>query len=520
MKLADFKIATKLFWAFLLVSTIGAGQGALSLMNMYQLDQEGQLMYSRELLGLSHIKDADIQLLRAGQLMSTALLATTMEQRSSSLLAAHKAALGSKENIDKAAPLFWTAQGKAAIAALQSNWATYEKQLMRMDSMVKNAPLVDANDASEFLFGENALQSGKVEAQLVALSLIKLAAAQATAEANDAVYLRSRNWTFVLILIGIGVGTALGAFISRHVTAPLKRAMDGASRMSECDLSGALSASGRDETADLLRAQERMRCQLQDIVASVRNNAESVATGSIQIAQGNVDLSQRTEEQASALEQTAATMDQLSATVRNNAENARQANQLARGASDVAKQGGDMVGQVITTMKGINDSSKKIADIISVIDGIAFQTNILALNAAVEAARAGEQGRGFAVVASEVRSLAQRSADAAKEIKTLINASVERVDQGTQLVDKTGLTMGEIVGAIKRVSDIVAEISEASSEQSAGISQVGEAIMQMDRVTQQNAALVEESAAAAESLKDQAQQLVQVMSVFKLGGRG
>jgi methyl-accepting chemotaxis protein len=311
----------------------------------------------------------------------------------------------------------------------------------------------------------------------------------------------------------------LGLWISRNIVGSLTHSVDAAQRMSEFDLSVSSQASGRDETADLLRAQELLRQALQDIVASVRNNAESVATGSSQIAQGNADLSQRTEEQASALEQTAATMDQLSATVRNNADNSQQANQLARGASDVAKQGGDMVGQVIATMKGINDSSRKISDIISVIDGIAFQTNILALNAAVEAARAGEQGRGFAVVASEVRSLAQRSAEAAKEIKTLINASVEQVDQGTQLVDKTGLTMGEIVGAIKRVSDIVGEISAASSEQSAGISQVGEAIMQMDRVTQQNAALVEESAAAAESLKGQAQQLVQAVAVFKLSGR-
>jgi methyl-accepting chemotaxis protein len=519
MKLADFKIATKLFWAFLLVSAIGAGQGALSLINMHELNQESQSMYARDLLGLSLIKEADIQLIRVAQLMSTALLAPTMEQRSAILLRAQKAALASKENIEKATPLFRTAQGKEAIAALQAHWATYEKQLIRMDNVMKSAPLVDESDAIEFLFGESAVQSGKVQEQLGALSINKSATAQMTAAANEAIYLRNRSWTFVLILLGMAAALGLGLWISRNIVGSLTHSVDAAQRMSEFDLSVSSQASGRDETADLLRAQELLRQALQDIVASVRNNAESVATGSSQIAQGNADLSQRTEEQASALEQTAATMDQLSATVRNNADNSQQANQLARGASDVAKQGGDMVGQVIATMKGINDSSRKISDIISVIDGIAFQTNILALNAAVEAARAGEQGRGFAVVASEVRSLAQRSAEAAKEIKTLINASVEQVDQGTQLVDKTGLTMGEIVGAIKRVSDIVGEISAASSEQSAGISQVGEAIMQMDRVTQQNAALVEESAAAAESLKGQAQQLVQAVAVFKLSGR-
>jgi len=251
-------------------------------------------------------------------------------------------------------------------------------------------------------------------------------------------------------------------------------------------------------------------------VSDVRQNADGVATASAQIAQGNLDLSSRTEEQASALEQTAASMEQLTATVRQNAENAKAANELSHGASTIAIKGGAVVDQVVETMAGINDSSNKIADIINVIDGIAFQTNILALNAAVEAARAGDQGRGFAVVAGEVRTLAQRSAAAAKEIKTLISTSVERVTQGTALVTQAGTTMAEIVSAIKRVSDVVGEISVASNEQSIGVGQVGEAVSQMDQVTQQNAALVEESAAAAESLKSQAQQLVQAVAVFKL----
>ena len=259
-----------------------------------------------------------------------------------------------------------------------------------------------------------------------------------------------------------------------------------------------------------------MQSRLAAIVGEVRGASEFIATGSAQIAMGNADLSQRTEEQASALQQTAATMDELGTTVRNNADNARQANQLAIGASDVALRGGNVVSRVVSTMKGINDSSKRIVDIIGVIDGIAFQTNILALNAAVEAARAGEQGRGFAVVASEVRSLAQRSADAAKEIKSLITSSVEQVNAGTALVDEAGHTMSEIVAAIKRVTDIVGEISTASVEQSSGVGQVGQAVNQMDQATQQNAALVEESAAAAESLKQQAQRLVELVAVFKL----
>jgi len=270
------------------------------------------------------------------------------------------------------------------------------------------------------------------------------------------------------------------------------------------------------DTTSLMAQLRIMQESLARVVDGVRQNSESVAIASAQIAQGNTDLSQRTEEQASALQQTAATMDELGATVRNNADNARQANQLALGASSVAAKGGEVVGQVVDTMKGISDSSRKIAEIIAVIDGIAFQTNILALNAAVEAARAGEQGRGFAVVASEVRNLAQRSASAAKEIKELISTSVERVENGTALVDQAGKTMSEIVGAIKRVADIVGEISAASAEQSAGVGQVGQAVTQMDQATQQNAALVEESAAAAESLRGRAQQLVQAVAVFKL----
>jgi methyl-accepting chemotaxis protein len=270
------------------------------------------------------------------------------------------------------------------------------------------------------------------------------------------------------------------------------------------------------DASSVIAAMTRMCENLAKIVTQVRAGSDSMASASVQIAQGNQDLSGRTEKQASALEATAASMEQLGTAVKQNADNARQANQLALGASTVAVKGGEVVGQVVDTMKGINESSKKIADIIGVIDGIAFQTNILALNAAVEAARAGEQGRGFAVVASEVRSLAGRSAEAAKEIKGLISASVERVAHGTALVDQAGLTMTEVVNSIKRVTDIMGEISAASTEQSAGVARVGAAIGQMDQSTLQNAALVEQSAAAAESMKVQAQQLVQAVAAFKL----
>ena len=273
------------------------------------------------------------------------------------------------------------------------------------------------------------------------------------------------------------------------------------------------------DTTSLMAHLGLMRDALNDLVGGVRENADGVATASAQIAQGNQDLSGRTEQQASALQQTAASMEQLGATVRQNTDSAQQANQLATGASQIAMQGGDVVDEVVQTMRGINDSARKIADIIGVIDGIAFQTNILALNAAVEAARAGEQGRGFAVVASEVRSLAGRSAEAAREIKALIANSVERVDQGTTLVDRAGATMQEVVASIRRVSDLVGEISSATTEQGTGMAQVGQAVGQMDQATQQNAALVEQTAAAAESLHAQAQQLVRSVAAFKLKPR-
>lgn len=286
------------------------------------------------------------------------------------------------------------------------------------------------------------------------------------------------------------------------------------------DLSQRIEARGNDEMGHLLGALAEMQASLAKVVTTVRQGSEGVATASAEIAQGNNDMSARTESQASALEQTAASMEELSGTVRQNADSARAANQLAVSASTVAVRGGEVVAQVVNTMRGINDSSRKISDIIQVIDGIAFQTNILALNAAVEAARAGEQGRGFAVVASEVRSLAGRSADAAKEIKMLINASVERVEHGTALVDQAGATMTEVVTSIRRVTDIMGEINEASNEQALGVAQVGEAVKQMDEVTQQNAALVEEMAAAASSLKNQSSDLVDAVSVFKLDTGG
>ena len=327
------------------------------------------------------------------------------------------------------------------------------------------------------------------------------------------------QWVLALAaMASLVLGALFALWTTRSIVGPVQRAVHAADEISHGNLSVHIPDMGesRNEMAHLLRSLNEMQQNLSRIVGHVRSGSENVATASSEIAQGNNDLSARTEQQASALQETAASMEQLNSTVRQNADNARQANQLAQSASTVAVHGGEVVSQVVDTMKGIHDSSSKIADIIGVIDGIAFQTNILALNAAVEAARAGEQGRGFAVVASEVRSLAGRSADAAKQIKTLINDSVERVAAGTTLVDQAGATMTEVVGSIKRVTDLMGEISAASSEQSQGVAQVGEAVTQMDQVTQQNAALVEEMAAAAASLNNQAQDLVSTVAFFKL----
>ena len=332
--------------------------------------------------------------------------------------------------------------------------------------------------------------------------------------------LRSMQWiVMAAALVALALGLLMAWWIIRSITAPIRKAVEVADAVAAGDLTQRIDAQGQSETALLLQALQRMQDGLAQVVSRVRTGSESVATASQQIAQGNHDLSARTESQASALEQTAASMEQLNSTVRQNADNAGQANQLAQSASTVAVQGGEVVADVVRTMKEINDSSTKIADIIGVIDSIAFQTNILALNAAVEAARAGEQGRGFAVVAGEVRTLAGRSAEAAREIKQLINASVERVEAGTALVDRAGQTMTEVVQSIQRVTDIMGEISAASHEQSQGVSQVGEAVTQMDQVTQQNAALVEEMAAAAASLNTQANDLVAAVATFQLGGQ-
>ncbi|WP_159913850.1 methyl-accepting chemotaxis protein [Pantoea sp. 18069] len=511
MRYAHLKIGTRLTLAFsvlLLITAAIAGMGVWRLEALKEANQAiATVQMQRSMLTQRWASLIEINwvrtstLLRIGDPAYVATLRKDMAAASESVNQAQQQLEAMAQDAERQALMAEVATRRKAYSdfrtGLQKRLAQGDDISQELDGQLR--PLADSYLKSVADVADDAARG------LVAVQ----ASAQESATASQ-------------VVLGAGaalallIGLLLGVTTTRSITRPIQRAAEVADSIRNGDLTSNIDASGEDETAQMLRGLAGMQTNLRNIVAHVREGSEAVATASAQIASGNSDLSGRTEEQASALEQTAASMEQLGSTVRQNADNARQANQLALNASTVAVQGGDVVAQVVGTMKGINDSSRKIADIIGVIDGIAFQTNILALNAAVEAARAGEQGRGFAVVASEVRSLAQRSAEAAKEIKALITASVERVEQGTQQADLAGETMTEVVGAIRRVTDIMGEISAASSEQSTGVAQVGEAITQMDQATQQNAALVEESAAAADSLQRQAQDLVEAVAVFRL----
>ncbi|MGH8806750.1 MAG: methyl-accepting chemotaxis protein [Noviherbaspirillum sp.] len=416
------------------------------------------------------------------------------------------------EILDK---LIYIPEGKALMAKFKTERAQYVASFNKVGKLV----MEDRRDEGrQIVIAETLPALDAVLGTVKALSDLQKKIVEASGEDARENILFARNLMIGLGAIAVLIGVCFALWITRSITRPLNEAVTIAQTVSAGDLTSHIVARTKDETGQLLQALKDMNDSLVKIVGEVRTGADTIATASTQIATGNLDLSSRTEQQASSLEETASSMEELTSTVKQNADNASQANGLVLTASEIAGKGGAVVAQVVETMSSINDSSKKIVDIIGVIDGIAFQTNILALNAAVEAARAGEQGRGFAVVASEVRNLAQRSAAAAKEIKALIDTSVEKVDAGAKLVNQAGATMDEIVESVKRVTDIMAEITAASQEQTSGIEQINQAVMQMDQVTQQNASLVEEAAAASESLQDQATNLTRVVGVFKMNG--
>ena len=411
--------------------------------------------------------------------------------------------------------MVYLSEGKQLLAVIK------EKRGQYVQSFTKVAELVGLDrreEAVQLLNSETLLAIDALQIPIAGLAALqKRVVIASSAEAQKHIEF-SQQLMMGLVFLGVVIGTGAAILITRSITRPIDQALRLARQVAAGDLTGQVQPEGKDEMAQLLEALQTMSTALVRIVGGVRVSSEAISSASSQIAAGNLDLSQRTEEQAASLEQTAASLEQIGATVRQNYEGSQHANQVAAAAADVALRGGTVVAQVVHTMEAINVSSRKIADIIGVIDGIAFQTNILALNAAVEAARAGDQGRGFAVVATEVRSLAGRSAMAAREIKVLIETSVGNVEQGCRLVEQAGSTMDEIVVNVRRVTDIMGELAAASGEQTSGLDQINTAMGQMDQVTQGNAALVEEAAAAAQSLDVQAHALVHAVSVFKLSG--
>jgi methyl-accepting chemotaxis protein-1 (serine sensor receptor) len=507
-------ISTRLFALIGLLCLLLIGSGAVGIVGIAKTRDALHQVYEQNTVPISRIAEIQERLLANRLAITVALLtpdAATISQKTAEV-DANIQAITKVWDAHMAQPMD---ESEAALSK------TFQADRVRFvqEGLKPAAAALRANDipeANRIVVHAIRPLYAAVDGGIKALMKDRLEGAQHEYDAAVARYEATRNLSIGAIAAGVLFAVVFGFYLVRSIKRPLDHAVQASNAVAKGDLTFPVDASGRDEIASLLRSLSTMKDSLAGVVGGVRRNAEGVATASAQIAQGNGELSSRTEEQASALEETAASMEELSSTVKQNADNAKQADQLAKGACQVAVKGGEVVGQVVETMKGINESSRRIADIISVIDGIAFQTNILALNAAVEAARAGEQGRGFAVVAGEVRTLAQRSAEAAKEIKSLISTSVERVDQGSALVDEAGATMREVVDAIQRVTDIMSEISAASHEQSAGVAQVGEAVSQMDQTTQQNAALVEESAAAAESLRVQAQQLLESVAVFHL----
>jgi methyl-accepting chemotaxis protein len=513
VNLKNLSIRTKLLGAFGLVLLVALGQSLLAYFDSRSLTQAAMKVSTDSLpsvkaagglrTDLGDLRSLRLQLVMADTPERVERLATSVQTQSQQL---HK-------DLAEYQKLISSERERKAYEAFGLAWKSYDAvapQLLPLVRAQKNEEArALANGAASQAYKQavDALD-GLVE---VNVDQARLASERVMSTGDQALATQLISLV-VMMVLGLGIGWR----IANRVAQVASQAVNDASRMAGGDLSQTIRVESGDELGRLQAALNDMQARLRDTVSRVRQGAEGVATASAEISNGNNDLSSRTESQASAIQQTASSMEELSGTVRLNADNARQANQLAQGASSVAQSGGEVVSRVVDTMRGINEASRKISEIIGVIDGIAFQTNILALNAAVEAARAGEQGRGFAVVASEVRSLAQRSADAAKEIKSLISQSVDRVEQGSALVDEAGTTMQEVVASIRRVSDIVGEISAASTEQATGVSQVGEAVAQMDQTTQQNAALVEQSAAAAQSLRAQADELVRAVSVFRV----
>ncbi|MEO5932963.1 MAG: methyl-accepting chemotaxis protein [Duganella sp.] len=514
--LQNLKIGTRLNCGFALMIMLLVALAVFGVNRIRTIDADAEVIVHDRYVKVALAHTIENEVNRQARALRTALIAANANN--DEIAARELAKISDSEPIitkvlDQLKSIIHTEQGKAALQALLAARTSFQEREHRLVELIKSK---QGEAARDYMLKEI------IPPQTVYLSAIEAFAQtqvkgmdQFAEEANDVADSAS-VWMITLSVAATLLALIAAHLLTRSIVLPLRRALEVARTVAGGDLRTRFETCSKDETGQLLQALKEMNDSLKNIVGQVRAGTDTIATASTQIASGNQDLSSRTEQQASALEETASSMEEITSTVRENGDNARHANQMAVSASDVAVKGGAVVAKVIDTMGSITDSSRKIVDIIGVIDGIAFQTNILALNAAVEAARAGEQGRGFAVVATEVRNLAQRSASAAKEIKTLIGNSVEKVEMGSQLVNQAGTTMDEIVASVKRVTDIMAGIAVATQEQDTGIEQVNQAITEMDSVTQQNAALVEEAAAAAEALQDQAVSLAQLVSVFKL----
>lgn len=518
--ISDMKVGAKLIGGFLILATITAMVGLVGLRSANQINTMAATMYSRDTVGLRHTAAANIEMLAAERAIRNALLASSAEVRNRHLEAMSGYLAQVQRQLEKSATAFVTEEGQAMVAQTRSAVGAYQGGLKEVAQLLQSEPLDAARNSVALLDGEVRPLANKAGDLLNKLVERKQHDADALDQQAERVYDNALILMIIMTLGGILLGIVIGVLLTRGLTRQLGGEPSAVAEVAAAIAAGDLTTridTSRATKNSVIDAMNLMQQSLQKIVLSVRESSDSIATGSNQIAIGNTDLSQRTEEQAANITETAAAMEELSSTVKSNAEVAQQAAQLASSASTAAISGGEVVNNVVTTMDDINDSSKKIVDIIGVIDSIAFQTNILALNAAVEAARAGEQGRGFAVVASEVRSLAQKSASAAKDIKTLIVDSVEKVEQGSKMVHAAGDAMQGIMKQVKNVTKLINEISAATIEQTTGLSQINEAVVQLSDVTQQNAALVEESATAADSLNEQAQYLVDVVQVFKIG---
>jgi methyl-accepting chemotaxis protein len=501
---SNLKIGVRLIAGFLLVAGISLIVGLIGISNASKINAMADTMYSSELMGLSYIKEANINLIYIGRARGNFLLAHSQEEREKQQAAMTKYSAATKDYVEKARPLFFTEKGKSMLASFDSIWIDYQRDMQKALTMASAKKLQERDDELQVALNAARSQADKIDNLLTELTLLKEGNAKDASDETTRLYESSRALMIGIIAGGLLIGVSLGFFISRGVTKPLGKAVDAANRLAEGDLTVTIDATGKDETAQLLQAMQNMVQKLSHVVAEVNSGAEALAGASEEVSATAQSLSQASSEQAAGVEETSASIEQMTASISQNTENAKVTDGMATKAASEAAEGGEAVKATVAAMK-------QIAQKIVIIDDIAYQTNLLALNAAIEAARAGEHGKGFAVVAAEVRKLAERSQIAAQEIGSVASSSVELAETAGRLLD-------QMVPNIKKTSDLVQEITAASEEQSSGVGQINSAVSQLSETTQQNASSSEELAATAEEMSSQAEQLQQAMSFFRLAG--